>query len=60
MGHPYFKQYHDPNDEPSAEPIDIDIELDLSIDQWRKMIWTEIEDFQNAKNEKKVTSSASS
>lgn len=53
MKHPYFKQYHDPNDEPSAEPIDIDIELDLNIDQWRKMIWTEIEDFKNSKKEKK-------
>jgi hypothetical protein len=32
MEHPYFKQYHDPNDEPIAEGhIEVDIEQDLSI-----------------------------
>lgn len=47
MEHPYFKQYHDPNDEPIAdEHIEVDIEQDLSIDQWRQMIWAEIEAFQ--------------
>lgn len=47
MEHVYFRQYHDPNDEPSAEPIDIDIEgdNDLTIDHWRQLIWSEIEDF---------------
>ncbi|KAL7079382.1 hypothetical protein ACQ4LE_001391 [Meloidogyne hapla] len=47
MEHSYFKQYHDPNDEPIADShIEVDIEQDLSIDQWRQMIWTEIEEFQ--------------
>uniref|UniRef100_A0A915M9N0 mitogen-activated protein kinase n=1 Tax=Meloidogyne javanica TaxID=6303 RepID=A0A915M9N0_MELJA len=32
MEHPYFKQYHDPNDEPIADShIEVDIEQDLSI-----------------------------
>jgi p38 MAP kinase len=45
MEHPYFRQYHDPNDEPVSEPIDVDIEGDLSIDQWRQLIWKEINEF---------------
>lgn len=49
MQHVYFQQYHDPNDEPSAEPIDIDIDgdNDFTIDHWRQLIWGEIEDFKN-------------
>lgn len=32
MEHPYFRQYHDPNDEPVAQGhIEVDIEQDLSI-----------------------------
>ena len=32
MEHPYFKQYHDPNDEPIADAhIEVDMEQDLSI-----------------------------
>ena len=32
MEHPYFRQYHDPNDEPIAQGhIEVDIEQDLSI-----------------------------
>ncbi len=49
MEHPYFRQYHDPNDEPTAEPIGVDIEGDLTIDQWRHMIWNEIVDFEEEK-----------
>lgn len=80
MEHTYFKQYHDPNDEPIADGhIEVDIEQDLSIggktnpfwsrllnwyffailllifvcsDQWRQMIWDEIEAFQQQQQER--------
>lgn len=44
MKHPYFREYHDPNDEPSSDPIDINIEGDnqFTIDHWRHLIWKEI------------------
>ncbi|TMS38676.1 hypothetical protein L596_005347 [Steinernema carpocapsae] len=45
MEHPYLRQYHDPQDEPTSDPIDVDVEGDLSIDQWKELIWNEIEDF---------------
>jgi p38 MAP kinase len=50
MEHPYLAQYHDPDDEPTSEPLDLDFEGDLSIDQWRRMIWKQINDFQIAKH----------
>jgi len=50
MEHPYLAQYHDPDDEPTSEPLDLDFEGDLSIDQWRRMIWTQISDFQTGKH----------
>lgn len=58
MEHPYFRQYHDPNDEPTSEPIDVDIEGDLTIDQWRQMIWNEIVDYEDEKIRRASTSSA--
>ncbi|KAK0400105.1 hypothetical protein QR680_003360 [Steinernema hermaphroditum] len=45
MEHPYLRQYHDPQDEPTSDPIDVDVEGDLTIDQWKELIWNEIEDF---------------
>lgn len=45
MQHPYFQKFHDPNDEPVAEPIDFDNDIDLSIGQWRQMVWKEMVDF---------------
>lgn len=36
LEHPYIRQYHDPEDEPTAEVIDLSFErLDLSINQWK-------------------------
>uniref|UniRef100_A0A8C6PZA1 mitogen-activated protein kinase n=1 Tax=Nothobranchius furzeri TaxID=105023 RepID=A0A8C6PZA1_NOTFU len=36
LTHPYFAQYHDPDDEPEAEPLDQSFESqDLKIDEWR-------------------------
>lgn len=52
MEHPYFAQYHDPNDEPTSEPIDVDNEGDYTIEQWRTLIWNEIQDYQNKKESK--------
>ncbi len=46
LEHPYLCQYHDPDDEPIADPLAFDFSMDLSIAQWRGLIWHEIEDFQ--------------
>ncbi|KAI6176185.1 Mitogen-activated protein kinase [Aphelenchoides bicaudatus] len=58
MEHPYFKQYHDINDEPSSEPIDVELEGDFSIDQWREMIWTEIIAFQQGRGQTRMQRAA--
>lgn len=59
MEHPYFKHYHDPSDEPTAEPIDIDVEGEsLSIDQWRQLVWEEIETFHRLQAQARSSDSA--
>jgi len=58
MEHPYFKQYHDPNDEPVSEPIDFDNDGDFSIDQWREMVWQEILEFQNTRGRERLQMAA--
>ena len=36
LKHPYFKQYHDPSDEPDSEPfIDPYENSDFSVEKWR-------------------------
>ncbi|MEQ2279301.1 Mitogen-activated protein kinase 14A [Ameca splendens] len=38
LEHPYFSQYHDPEDEPEAEPYDQSFESrELEIDEWKRM-----------------------
>lgn len=38
LAHPYFAQYHDPDDEPEAEPYDQSFESrDLEIEEWKSM-----------------------
>uniref|UniRef100_A0A674N8D7 mitogen-activated protein kinase n=1 Tax=Takifugu rubripes TaxID=31033 RepID=A0A674N8D7_TAKRU len=38
LAHPYFTQYHDPDDEPVAEPLDQSFESrDLEIEEWKRM-----------------------
>lgn len=38
LAHPYFTQYHDPEDEPVAEPLDQSFESrDLKIEEWKRM-----------------------
>ncbi|CAD5227071.1 unnamed protein product [Bursaphelenchus xylophilus] len=49
MEHPYFRQFHDPNDEPVAEQIYFENDGDYNIDQWRDMVWKEIFEFQSTR-----------
>lgn len=40
LEHPYLAQYHDPEDEPIAEPVDLSFErLDLDVNAWRGKIF---------------------
>lgn len=42
LAHPYFTQYHDPDDEPVAEPLDQSFESrDLEIEEWKRMCMCE-------------------
>ena len=37
LAHPYFSQYHDPDDEPEAEPYDQSFESrKLEIQEWKR------------------------
>lgn len=51
LAHPYFAQYHDPDDEPEAEPYDQSFESrELDIEEWKsksvrallELIWDQI------------------
>ena len=36
LRHPYLEKLHDPEDEPTAEPVDMSFEdKELSLEQWR-------------------------
>lgn len=36
LGHAYFSQYHDPDDEPEAEPYDDSVEAkDHTLEEWK-------------------------
>lgn len=40
LAHTYFSQYHDPDDEPEAEPYDQSFESrELEIDEWKRKSW---------------------
>ncbi|KAM9344352.1 mitogen-activated protein kinase 14A isoform 1-T1 [Pholidichthys leucotaenia] len=40
LAHPYFSQYHDPDDEPEAEPYDQSFEShDLQIEEWKRLTY---------------------
>ncbi|CAP23045.1 Protein CBR-PMK-1 [Caenorhabditis briggsae] len=47
MEHEYLQAYHDESDEPIAEEMELndDVKAD-TIDEWKKIIWEEITDFQ--------------
>lgn len=39
LAHPYFAQYHDPDDEPEAEPYDQSFESrELEIEEWKSKL----------------------
>lgn len=41
LAHPYFSQYHDPDDEPEAEPYDQSFESrELEIEEWKSKTCT--------------------
>uniref|UniRef100_A0A3P8UJV0 mitogen-activated protein kinase n=1 Tax=Cynoglossus semilaevis TaxID=244447 RepID=A0A3P8UJV0_CYNSE len=43
LAHPYFAQYHDPDDEPEAEPYDQSFESrELEIDEWKRLTYEEV------------------
>uniref|UniRef100_A0A3Q4H9R4 mitogen-activated protein kinase n=1 Tax=Neolamprologus brichardi TaxID=32507 RepID=A0A3Q4H9R4_NEOBR len=47
LAHPYFGQYHDPDDEPEAEPYDQSFESrELQIDEWKRLTFEEVCSFQ--------------
>uniref|UniRef100_A0A8C5HJZ8 mitogen-activated protein kinase n=1 Tax=Gouania willdenowi TaxID=441366 RepID=A0A8C5HJZ8_GOUWI len=47
LAHPYFSQYHDPDDEPEAEPYDQSFESrELEIDEWKRLTYEEICSFE--------------
>ncbi|XP_069545005.1 mitogen-activated protein kinase 14A isoform X1 [Brachyistius frenatus] len=47
LAHPYFSQYHDPDDEPEAEPYDQSFESrDLEIEEWKRLTYEELCSFE--------------
>lgn len=48
LAHPYFSQYHDPDDEPEAEPYDQSFESrDLDIEEWQRLTYEEVTSFEH-------------
>ncbi|XP_075713301.1 mitogen-activated protein kinase 11 isoform X1 [Rhinoderma darwinii] len=46
LAHPYFEQYHDPEDEPEAEPYDESTEnKERTIDEWKEITYEEVVSF---------------
>uniref|UniRef100_A0A7N8XWZ1 mitogen-activated protein kinase n=1 Tax=Mastacembelus armatus TaxID=205130 RepID=A0A7N8XWZ1_9TELE len=46
LAHPYFAQYHDPDDEPEAEPYDQSFESrELEIEEWKSLTYEEVLSF---------------
>uniref|UniRef100_A0AAQ5XZC6 mitogen-activated protein kinase n=1 Tax=Amphiprion ocellaris TaxID=80972 RepID=A0AAQ5XZC6_AMPOC len=47
LAHSYFAQYHDPDDEPEAEPYDQSFESrELEIEEWKKLTYEEVLSFE--------------
>ncbi|XP_061663464.1 mitogen-activated protein kinase 11 isoform X2 [Syngnathoides biaculeatus] len=46
LAHPYFSQYHDPDDEPEALPYDQTLESkDRTLEEWKELVFTEVNGF---------------
>ncbi|XP_062420292.1 mitogen-activated protein kinase 14A isoform X1 [Pungitius pungitius] len=47
LAHPYFTQYHDPDDEPEAEPYDQSFESrELEIEEWKRLTYAALCSFE--------------
>uniref|UniRef100_A0A8C7CAE0 mitogen-activated protein kinase n=1 Tax=Oncorhynchus kisutch TaxID=8019 RepID=A0A8C7CAE0_ONCKI len=47
LAHPYFSQYHDPDDEPESEPYDQSFESrELEIEEWKRLTYEEVCSFE--------------
>lgn len=47
LAHPYFAQYHDPDDEPEADPFDQSFESrELDIEEWKRLTYEELISFE--------------
>uniref|UniRef100_A0A8B9LSX0 mitogen-activated protein kinase n=1 Tax=Astyanax mexicanus TaxID=7994 RepID=A0A8B9LSX0_ASTMX len=47
LAHPYFAQYHDPDDEPEADPYDQSFESrELDIEEWKRLTYEEVINFE--------------
>uniref|UniRef100_A0A3B4AIG9 mitogen-activated protein kinase n=1 Tax=Periophthalmus magnuspinnatus TaxID=409849 RepID=A0A3B4AIG9_9GOBI len=47
LAHPYFSQYHDPDDEPVADPYDQSFESrELDIEEWKRLTYEEVISFE--------------
>lgn len=46
LAHAYFSQYHDPDDEPEAEPYDESVEAkDRTVEEWQELTYQEVLSF---------------
>uniref|UniRef100_A0AAY4EZT5 mitogen-activated protein kinase n=1 Tax=Denticeps clupeoides TaxID=299321 RepID=A0AAY4EZT5_9TELE len=46
LSHPYFSQYHDPEDEPGAPPYDQTPESkDCTLEEWKELVFQEVNSF---------------
>lgn len=46
LQHPYLEKFHDPEDEPVAEPIDQSFEdAEMTIEQWKALTYDEVKSF---------------
>lgn len=46
LAHPYFSQYHDPEDEPEAPPYDQTLESkDRTLEEWKELVFEEVNTF---------------
>ncbi|XP_035875676.1 mitogen-activated protein kinase 11 isoform X5 [Phyllostomus discolor] len=46
LAHAYFSQYHDPDDEPEAEPYDESVEeKERSVEEWKELTYQEVLSF---------------
>uniref|UniRef100_A0A3B4UN96 mitogen-activated protein kinase n=1 Tax=Seriola dumerili TaxID=41447 RepID=A0A3B4UN96_SERDU len=49
LSHPYFSQYHDPDDEPEAPPYDQTLESkDRTLEEWKELVFEEVNSFKES------------